>query len=603
LIRLQKWYPALIVLLLTHSEVSWAVDFYISPLGSDSNPGSEAQPFATLERARDAVRAVNMTGDVVVYLRAGTYRLANTVVFDQSDSGRNGFQVIYRSYPGEQVVLSGGERISGWTSVGGGNYRASVGTLRFRQLYVNGSRAQRARTPNAGSWYQMRDMDEGGRRFEVAASEIANWQRLNEVELISPGRGVNQGNMRIASFTLSGGSAFVVPREPERTRRFEQFYPPKDARPYYFENALEFIDQPGEWYLNTASNELTYRPRPGEDMATVEVMAPRLEQLISVEGTLNEPVHDIEFIGLTFAHSNWLLPSQEGFVGDQAFTIFTEVLPDDEITSYPGVRHPAGVHVEAANNIRFERNKFQHMGSSGLNLHMATQDVAVIGNVFADISAGGLAVDLNLEGNPADGRKITRRPVIRNNYFTGTAKDYFQNTAIALGYVEGGIVEHNEVTDTKYTGITVGWGWDDRDNAARDNLVRYNEVWNVLTLMADGGGIYTLSRQPGTQVVENYVHDIVRTPTHGGYNISGIYLDEGSNLITVRDNVLVRSGDNGVFTNGVGPSNTIQNNGGQSSAVIANAGLEAAYEDIRPGASPSPPPIRTPNPPSGLTAQ
>jgi hypothetical protein len=120
--------------------------------------------------------------------------------------------------------------------------------------------------------------------------------------------------------------------------------------------------------------------------------------------------------------------------------------------------------------------------------------------------------------------------------------------------------------------------------------VRYNNVTDNLKLMADGAGIYTLSKQPGTLIAENYVHDIVRTSVQGSYIMAGIYLDEGSNLITVRDNVIQNTGESAVFQNGVGPSNTFSNNGGSSPSVIANSGLEPAYQNIRPGGGGTNPP-------------
>src|SRR5687768_432373 len=104
--------------------------FYVSPSGNDGNPGTEAAPFLTLERARTAVRSVNagMSGPVTVYLRGGVYTLTSTVTFDAVDSGMNGFTVLYAAYPGEKPVISGGQAITGWTAAGGGQYRASVGT-------------------------------------------------------------------------------------------------------------------------------------------------------------------------------------------------------------------------------------------------------------------------------------------------------------------------------------------------------------------------------------------------------------------------------------------------------------------------------------------
>ncbi len=534
-------------------------EFYVSPTGNDANAGTETAPFRTIERARTAVRTLTsgMTGDIVVYLRGGVHTLANTVTFSTQDSGQNGFQVIYAAYPGETPMLSGGQRITNWVPSGGNLYKAAVGTLRFRQLYVNGKRAIRARTPDAGSYYEVRNWDIGGRRIEVAKDEIGNWQRRNQAELVILGAGVNQSNLRVGGVSMSGNSAFITPLEPERTRIFQQVYPPKSQyRPFYFENAFELLDSPGEWYLNTDTNEVYYWPLAGENPSVAEVVAPRLEQLVSVVGTLNAPVHDLQFRGLTFEHTTWLVPSSEGYVGDQASIVFTQPLPDDEISSYPGHRLPAGVHVEAANTIRFERNVFRHMGASALNLYRAVNDAVVVGNVILDVSASGISVDLNLQGNPSDQRVISRRTRLTNNYIAETGRDYYQSVGIMLGYTDAAVVEHNELQDMPYSGISVGWGWDNVDSALRDNVIRYNRIQRVLNFMSDGGGIYTLSKQPGTLIAENYVRDIVRTSVQGGFNISGIYLDEGSSQITVRDNVLVNTGDRGLFQNGNGPGNT-----------------------------------------------
>jgi hypothetical protein len=144
------------------------------------------------------------------------------------------------------------------------------------------------------------------------------------------------------------------------------------------------------------------------------------------------------------------------------------------------------------------------------------------------------------------------------------------------------VIEHNELTDMPYSGVSVGWGWADVDNVARDNVVRYNRVWNVLHTEADGGGLYTLSRQPGTLLAENYIFDIVRYPWLGGYEINGIFLDEGSNLITVRDNVYENIDDADLRVNVPGPDNVFPDATVPPAAVVANSGLEPEYQDIRP---------------------
>jgi hypothetical protein len=143
------------------------------------------------------------------------------------------------------------------------------------------------------------------------------------------------------------------------------------------------------------------------------------------------------------------------------------------------------------------------------------------------------------------------------------------------------VIEHNELHDMPYSGISVGWGWENTPNAAQSNLVRYNRIWSVLNTMADGGGIYTLSLQPDTVIAENYITDIVRAPWLGGYEINGVFCDRGSSGITVSGNVFQNIDDEDIRFNDVG-SVILSDNGGSSPTVKANAGLEPAYRDIRP---------------------
>jgi len=590
-LRLASW--ALFIfgsLLPTASQA--AISYYVSPNGNDGNPGTESAPFGTIERAREVVRTVNssMSGDIIVFLRGGTYELADTVVFDKQDSGTNGWNVVYTAYPGEKPAISGGQRINRWTAVGNGVYKANVGSLRFRQLYVNGTRAIRARTPNAHDFYKLIRWDETGRTFAINGNEIANWTDLNHVEMIIL-KEWTQNNLRIGSFSVSGGEAYVSPIEPDRTKAFKnQVYLRKDNQSYFFENAFEFLDAEGEWYLNSATNELFYKARAGEDMSSAIVIVPRLERLVQIQGTLDKPVRNIQFLGLLFEYSTWMLPSSEGFANAQADVLLGG-------TSGSARRIPAGIHIQNASGLRFERNVIRHMGGTAVNLYSGTRDNQLIGNLLRDISASGIAVDLELQKDTPDPRMICKRDVIANNYITQTGRDYYSSVGIFAGYTEGIKIEHNELTDITYTGISLGWGWTDTDTTLRNNTVRFNRIHQVMNQMADGGGIYTLSKQPGTVLEENYVYDIIRSPWAGGSNISAIYLDEGSNLITVKNNVFEnvakgiffhRASWNTVINNTAtleernnSHDNSFTDESGLIPALIKlNAGLETVYQDV-----------------------
>ena len=565
------------------------ISFYVSPTGSDGNPGTRTLPFATIGAARTAVQAVTagQTDHVYVYLRDGVHAVSSTQAFTQADSGQNGFSVIWTNMRGETPRVSGGSLITGWSDQGGGIWRAST-SLNFRQLYVNGVRAVRARLPNSGSFYDLASWDETNDRCTAQTGTVASWAQLTRVEMVILGKGVNQTNGRIAS--RSGD--VVTFQEPERTKLFsEQTYPPRDDVPtdnvYFFENALEFVTAEGEFYLDTVNDHLYYMKRSTDNMATAEVYAPQVESLLSITGSgYGTPAHHIRFYGIHFEHSTWLYPETDGYVGDQSQIVFEDALPEDEITSYPGTRLPGAVTVSKADHLRFERCVFKHLGASGLNFYEAVDDSDVVGNVFWDISGGGMSIDLLLEGNPAETRKICQRNTVTNNYIKKTGQDYYQTTGIHVGYGDTINIEHNEVTDVPYTGITTGWGWEDTANAANDITVQKNRVWDFCKLMSDGGGIYTLSEQSGGLIDRNYVFGSTRTSVQGQFSINCLYCDIGSDNITLSNNVLELDGLDGpddleIFLHLNGPNITDTNNAGSSQTTKDEAGLEAGYVDIR----------------------
>ena len=603
--------------------------YFVSPSGDDSDPGTETQPFKTIEKARREVRTIikHMTTDVVVYLRGGEYQLPGSLLFDQDDSGVNGFNVIYRAYPGEKPVISGGQRITAWVPVGEGIYKAQVGSLRFRQLYINGERATRARDPNSGNYYRLKYWDEVNRRIEIVATHTHGWNRLSKVEMVVQ-KHWSQNNLRIDSYTLAekwydillgwglpgnvlspairnmitawvfrlqryfgidlGVRAFVVPAEPERNRSFTQTAPQREnGQPYHLENAFEFLDVPGEWYLNTATNELFYKPRPREDMASINAIVPRLETLIELKGDLDTPVRNLHFFGLIFEHSNWLTPNDEGFVGDQAVVTFTKPQPTkDERNYYLGGRLPGAIYLEATRNVRLAGNVFRHMGGSAVVLAFGTGETEIVGNVITDVSGSGIVVEQHLEGNPADPRMISINDRVSNNYVSKVAQDYYGNVGIFSGYTHGLVIEHNEVTDLPYTGISVGWGWSLKDSALKNNVIRRNHIYRVMQILDDGGGIYTLSKQPGTRVSENYIHDVRRSKWAGAWPVAGIYLDQGSDFIIVENNVL-HDVERKIHLNlgsqpPAGANNVIRENENYPIEVVSNVGLQPEYRSIRP---------------------
>jgi len=569
--------PALLVLIASgqapavHGEEA---TFYVSPAGDDANPGSRQEPFRSIRRAQAAVRTRNrgMTADLVVELAAGTYPLDRTLLFGPEDSGFNGHSVIYRAAPGATVVLSGGRRVEGWAPDENGRFRAPVDLDNFRQFYVNGVRARRARgAPPAdlqpwGSHEAVIHPATPGSpagRVEVIApagytttdARLAEWKNPSDLEF---GYFNSWSHMicRVQSITRDGPGALITMAQPGfflASRKGGV----QAGLPDYMENALELLDEPGEWYFDRSTHQLYYLPRPGEDLATAEAVVPALTTLMEIKGSLDNPVHDLRFEGLTFAYATWLRPSEWGHPDVQANFIadpdHSYQRPEHEKGIVPVngecLKSPANLIVDAARRIHFEGCTFTALGGAGIDLQNGAQENIIQGCRFFDISASGIQVgDVSREDHhPTDERRIVKGNRILNNVITRVGVEYQDSIGVFCGYTDGTVIAHNEIFDLPYTGISVGWGWGmpdagggdyfspivyDIPTVCRNNRIEFNHIHHVMLQRNDGGGIYTLSRQPGTILRGNHIHD------NGPGGPGGIYLDEGSADIEVTGNLV-----------------------------------------------------------------
>ncbi len=565
--------------------------FYVDgALGSDADPGSVASPFRTIQRAQQAVRATNsaMTGDIIVYLRGGTYWLTNALNFTTVDSGTGGFNVMYCAYPGESPVISGGQVVSNWTSVGGGVYQAQVPAgMQFRQLYVNGSRCVRARTPNQGGYVRMTGWDTNNFLINVPATNVPSFTSDpgNPAEIAIQLRWtVWRG--RIASVTSDGTTASITLMQPERSTMFNMPDPPKysDA-PFFLENAYEFLDQPGEWYLQASTGSLFYRPRPGESMLTAQIVAPVVTTLVNVAGAnLSAPVHNLEFSGLGFQDANWLVPNFYGHVDLQANQFNTMFQDYNNYTVY---HTEAAVMLSMAAQVMVDGCTFQNLGAVGVDLGTASVSNVISGNLFNGLADNAVndAAPAIAPPNPSDQRTVNEGNLISNNFITGIGLDYQGAVAIFIGYAHNETVANNEIYNVPYSGISVGWGWSFSPSVLSNNVIQNNHIIHSAASLNDSGGIYTLSAQPGTIIQSNYVQDIWFGPYAQHAAMVAIYLDAGSSGMTVQDNVWANVAGgfiNGTVQQHIDDGNTFSNNDSQSLTIITNAGLPLQYQHIRP---------------------
>ncbi|MFF4728676.1 RICIN domain-containing protein [Streptomyces mirabilis] len=570
-------------------------NFYVDPVnGSDSNSGtSTAAAFKTVQAAKAAIRAVNanMSDDIVVNLRGGTYPLTTPITFGTSDSGTNGHTVVYQAYNGETPVITGGKAVTGWTAASNGEYKASVGSLNFRQLYVNGVRATRARFPDVGSDFQLQGSDKPNKLLKVLSSQVSNWDHLSQVEMMLETQW-GESFLRLKSISSSNGTANVSIQDHEAGILFQRPWPQlSDGSPLHFENAHEFLNEPGEFYVDTAAQTVYYKPRPGEDMSTATVQAPALETLFDVKGTnLDSPAHDLRFSGITFTRTTWMEPTDNGYLNAQGGNY--NISADNSNNQFVG-RPPAGVQAANADRVSFTGNTFTQMGSTALDLSHGVHDSTVTGNLISDIAGNGIMVGkfsdptveyhsvYNPPTTPAgeDAREVVKNVTVKNNLITRIGEDYLGTAGINAGFVNSTTIDHNDISDTPWAGISLGWGWQSAANAEGNNSVSFNRIGNVMNRLCDSAGIYHLSNDPGTVFSGNYIHDVIRGPAACGSPVHGIYLDEGSNNMTLSNNVLSRT-DGFINQNRNGSNVTLTNNTTSGDSVIKASGLESAYQGL-----------------------
>jgi len=515
-----------------------ARDFHVAPEGADANPGTQAKPFATLTAARDAVRALvrdGLTANVTVHVGGGVYFLDEPLTFGPEDSGTARFSVTYRGAADRPTVISGGRRITGWRKGAGDTWTASAPLrngqpILFRQLYVNGRRAVRARTP----YFRLENVTGGSSSaplvYQVPRGILKDWKHVGDVEAVSLGRWAILRRPLAASDPAAGTATIAGPYHGPHPALVA-----KRGVACFFENALEELDEPGEWYLDRQSGTVTYYPRPEEDMTTAEVMIPLLEQIVLIAGADDAPVRALRFENLHFSHAHWPLP-EHGYLGLQA----AHYTPMPIWNKPPWKPVEAAVILQAAEDCVFHACVFSALGGSGVRFSDLCRGSAVEHSRFFDIAAN--AVMIGRSGHPnalvKTGRAAKDTRVADNRIYRCGA-DFFGAVGIWAGITEGTRIEHNEIYDMPYTGISMGWLWNPNATDARNNVIAFNHVRDVMRELADGGGIYTLGAQPGTIVRGNRIHNLQRGPwaEHGG-PIFGLYLDQGSKGFLIESNTV-----------------------------------------------------------------
>ncbi len=488
---------------------------YVSPRGDDGGDGSASGPVKTLERAKELVRQnnQNMTGDIEVILADGYYLQTETLALDEQDGGREQHYVVYRHEGQGEAVIGGRRVITGFSLYDKekGIYVADAPGLETRQLYVDGVRAVRARS-EAGLNSPVALMEGGvNRGYTCANPEILEYRHPEDLELIFQEQWTNP-RCGVASVEERSGRTALIMDQPGWNYVSDKGGTSASV-PVYYENALELLDEPGEWYLDIHEGKVYYMPRPWEDMSRAEVSAPVLEELMRIQGTdYDHMVENIEFVGITFADTTWNRPSTSyGHADAQNNHIREHGLPD---------RLPdAAVTVKRANSVRFFGCSFTRMGITALKMVEGVQNSPIRGNRFYDIS--GSAVNIgdpytnNPDNyNPEDIRKLMKNCDVENNYIHDIGVDYQSAAAVSVGFAADMDLSYNEIFNIPYSAFHIGYGWAKRfENVQRNMVIEHNFIHDLMgDGIYDGGAVYFNGNSGGSdenynRVTENYIRN------------------------------------------------------------------------------------------------
>lgn len=559
--------PTLALIALSARAAPPPITYYVAPTGSDQASGKQGAPFATIEHARDVVRSLKHSGTpVTIYLRGGTYSLSRPLHFAPEDSGTAEAPVTYAAYKNEHPVISGGRAITGWkeTSVDG-KYLWAVdipsvreGKWYFRELWINGHRAVRARNLNTGFFRAtaVPDLDlskpyqQGNQSFRFAPGQLAYWPDLEDSEIVFLTFWIS-AREKVVSLDEATHVAKLAKRTPMRlTDGFGKV--PQLAR-FYVENAYELLDAPGEWYLNRKAGTLNYMPLPGERIAKAEAIAPVLERLVFFDG---DPKNDrvieyLNFRDIAFAHSEWWLPAEDR---------------NDKYQRQGSSFNPGAIQLVGARHCTFDHCSVAHVSSYGMVFSRGCDHDLVTRCDLYDLGTGGMRIgEADRIGNvppdvpnpfPDDPKLETHDIEVSDSVIREGGRVFHQGHGILIGQSYNNLIAHNDIRDFYHSGISNGWTWGYGKSLAHNNIIEYNHIHQIgQGWSSDLGGVYSLGTQPGTVIRYNLIHDVECADYVG----RGVYLDEGSTGVTVENNIMYNTSTGGFGLN-YGRENIIRNN-------------------------------------------
>ena len=534
-------------------------DIIVSPDGDDANDGSLENPIKTFEKAKELVKNSASDEKITVWFREGTYLIENTVAFTAEDKEN----VLYRSYPGEEVAFSGAKEISGsWSETTINGVNAFVTDMQvdsdadyFRSLFKGNVRLSRSCYPKEGVLKVAAEPNDS----EKTVSEWdSNFFVYSPVVYAHPSDMLDFSNVKDIDVKLMHFwcedlmPVHSIDKETGKivTRKSTAMKTRVDDN-YILENVKEALSLPGEWYLDRTEDKLYYIPEEGDTVENTVLYAGLTEQLLTFDGAKN-----ISFQGISFEKTDWdhIDGKHTGNLLDPSGEYYGII---EYGTEHPQAAFevPAAIYVQASSNIDFTDCRFENISYSAVKFDKAATDCDITSSLFNEI--GGNAVFIHGDDVvPA----TTQRINVTDCHIKYYGRIFNNAIGILLTHAYDCDLSNNEIHDGWYTGVSVGWRWGYAEHPTDKIRICNNLIYNIGNAwLSDMGGIYTLGVQPGTVISGNEIYIVGCDEGAYGYGGWGIYLDEGSSFMTVENN-LVYDCSSQTFHQHYGQDNIVRNN-------------------------------------------
>ena len=608
-----------IFLCILHTVVTNAEDIYVSPCGNDKAAGTRQAPLQTLEQAIKQARewrrlqSPETIGGINIILEEGIYPQHKPLFIRPEDSGTPDSPTLIIGAPNAHVTLSGGVPVTNWKQGSEDNRipqtlrnkiwvadAPHIGNkiLETRQMWINGVKAQRAAQFPDGTMERMIDFNPEEETITIPTPQIAGLNAASQLEMMVHQRWAI-AILRVKEMITQGAKTVVRFHQPESRLEFAHPWPQpviggeKGNSSFCLVNALELLDQPGEWYQDYPSGRIYYYPRPNEDMTKAQAILPALETLLMVNGTLERPVENIHFQNISFEHTSWRRPSYQGHVTLQggfhlldAYKLQIPGLPEKaELENQAWIGRPeTAIQIKCGHHIDFSHCTFRHLAATGVDYERAVSNSVIENCHFTDIGGTALLIgtfpdegfETHVPYKPFHEKELCTGITIQNNLIDEATNEDWGCVGIGAGYVKDIYIAHNEVCHVNYSGICVGWGWTLLESGMSGNRMEGNYVHHFARRLYDAGGLYTLSNQPGSVMRNNRIEHLIDAPYATNDRAFYIYFDEATDGYTVENNWCPSERFD---SNRPGPNNVWNMNGSQ---VDENIKQKAGRIPVKP---------------------